>query len=326
MKCSRRRFLRMAASASGLAIFPRQALAQAYPKQPVRIIVGFGPGGASDIVARLIGQSLSERLGQSFIIENRPGASTNIATETVVRAPADGYTLLLVNNSNVFNPAMYDKLNFDFLRDIQPISGVAAGGGIMEVAPSFPAKTLEDFIALAKSSPGKITMATSGVGSAPHIWGELFKLAAGVDLVAVAYRGGSAPALTDLIGGQVQVTFDPLVSSIEFIRAGKLRPLGVTSAARSELLPGVPTIGEFVRDYRADAWWGLGAPKKTSPEIVAILNREINAALADAKMKARRADLTLTPINGSPAEFSSFVADEAERWGKVIRSANIRVE
>ncbi len=323
---SRRQLLQRAAGGSLLLALPPYAWAHPYPTQPVHIVVGFGPGGAADIVARIVGQSLSERLGQPFIIENRPGAVTNIATEAVVRARPDGYTLLLINPANVFNPALYDKLNFDFIRDIAPVASIAATPGVMEVSPSFPAKTVPEFIAYAKANPGKIAMGTGGVGSPPHIWGELFKMMADVDLVPVPYRAGSGPTLSDLVAGQIQVTFDPLVSSIEFIRAGKLRALALTAATRSQVLPEVPTIGEFVPGYRAEVWLGIGAPRTTPSEIVQTLNREINAAIADPKTKARFADLTLTPLRGSSADFGRFIAEEAERWAKIIRAANIKVE
>jgi tripartite-type tricarboxylate transporter receptor subunit TctC len=301
------------------------ATAQTYPTQPVRIIVGFGPGGAGDITARLIGQWLSDRLGRTFIIDNRPGAASNIATEAVVRAPADGYTLLLVTSTNVYNTALYEKLSFDFIRDIAPVASMALNPSVMEVNPSFPAKTVPEFIAYAKANPGKIAMATSGSGSGPHVWGELFKTMAGVDMFPVPYRG-SPPALTDLIIGQVQVMFDPLVSSIEFIRAGKLRPLAVTTATRSEVLPEVPPVGDFVPGYKADSWLGLGAPKNTPPEIVDKLNKEVNAALADPRIKARLAELGTMVLPGSPAEFGKLIAEDTEKWGKVMRAANIKAD
>jgi tripartite-type tricarboxylate transporter receptor subunit TctC len=311
---------------AALPTVSRFACAQAYPIQPVRIVVGFGPGGASDILARLVGQWLSERLHQPFIIENRPGAGTNIATEAVARAPADGHTLLLISSTNVMNIALYERLNFDFIRDIAPVASIAFNPGVMEVNPSFPAKTIPEFIAYAKDNAGKIAMATSGSGSPPHIWGELFKMMAGVDLIAVPYRAGSGPALTDLMAGQVHVTFDPLLSSIEFIKAGKLRALGVTTAARSEILPEVPTIGDFVPGYEAEAWLGIGAPKNTPAEIIARLNKEINAALADPKMKKRIADLGAAPLVKSPTDLAQFVIKDTEKWAKVIRLANIKAD
>jgi tripartite-type tricarboxylate transporter receptor subunit TctC len=292
----------------------------------VRIIVGFGPGGASDIFARLLGQSLSERLGGSFIVENRPGAAGNIAAEAVVNAPGDGYTLLLSQTGNAINATLYERLNFDFIRDIMPVAGIAVDPGVMEVSPSFPATTLPEFIAYARANPGKVTMATSGSGSVGHLWGELFKMMAGVDLIAVPYRGGSGPLLTDLIGGQVQVAFDPLPSSMEFVKAGKLRALGVTTAERSEMLPSVPTIDEFVPGYDAPAWLGIGAPKNTPAEIIIRLNKEINAALADAKMKARIAELGAAVLIKSPTDFAQFVVKDTEKWAKVIRTANIKAD
>jgi len=326
MKLHRRHFLRIAASAVALPALSRIATAQAYPTKPVRIIVGFGAGGASDIFARLLGQWLSEKLGGSFIIDNRPGAAGNIAAEAVVNAPADGYTLLLSQSGNAINATLYERLNFDFIRDIAPVAGVTVGPGVMEVNPSFPAKTVPEFIAYAKANPGKVTMATSGSGSVGHLWGELFKMMAGVDLIAVPYRGGSGPLLTDLIGGQVQVAFDPLASSMEFVKAGKLRALGVTTAERSEILPGVPSIGEFVPGYDAPAWAGVGAPKNTPAEIIDKLNKEINAALADPKMKARIAELGNAVLVKSPTDFGQFVVKDTEKWGQVIRAANIKAD
>jgi tripartite-type tricarboxylate transporter receptor subunit TctC len=326
VKISRRRFLDWALGTAALPTVSRFACAQAYPIQPVRIVVGFGPGGASDILARLVGQWLSERLHQPFIIENRPGAGTNIATEAVTRAPADGHTLLLISSTNVMNIALYEKLNFDFIRDIAPVASIAFNPGVMEVNPSFPTKTIPEFIAYAKDNPGKIAMATSGSGSPPHIWGELFKMMASVDLIAVPYRAGSGPALTDLMAGQVQVTFDPLLSSIEFIKAGKLRALGVTTATRSSMLPEIPAVNEFVPGYEAAAWLGIGAPKNTPPWIIEKLNQEVNAALNDPKMRARLADLGGTPLVNSPIDFARLIANDAEKWGKVIRTANIKLD
>jgi tripartite-type tricarboxylate transporter receptor subunit TctC len=302
------------------------AWSQTYPTRPVRIVVGFGSGGASDILARLIGQWLSERLHQPFIIENRPGAGSNIGTEAVVRAQADGHTLLLISSTNVMNIALYGNLNFDFIRDIAPVASIAFNPGVMEVNPAFPAKTIPEFITYAKANPGKLAMATSGSGSPPHIWGELFKIMAGINLTPVPYRGGSGPALADLMGGQVDVTFDPLLSSIEFVRAGKLWALGITAATRSEKLPQVPTVGEFVPGYEAGAWLGIGAPKNTPFEIIDKLNKEINMALADPEMKARLADLGGTPLVNSPIDFAQLIAKDAEKWGKVIRTANIKLD
>jgi tripartite-type tricarboxylate transporter receptor subunit TctC len=323
MKLPRRQFLHLAAGAAALPAISRFAWAQAYPTRPVRIIVPFPPGGPYDIVARLIGPPLSERLGQPFIIENRPGAGGNIGTEAVVRAPADGYTLLLVGVGSAINVTLYDKLSFKFIQDITPVAAISRVPNIMEVNPSFPAKTVPEFIAYAKANPGKINMASGGNGTAAHVTGELFKIITGVNLIHVPYRG-SGPALTDLIGGQVQVTFDPLPSSIEHIRAGKLRALAVTTAARSEALPEIPTVGEFVPGFEASAWYGVGVPKNTPAEIVDKLNREINAALANPKLKERFADLGSTVMAGSPAEFGNHIADETEKWSKVIRAANIK--
>jgi tripartite-type tricarboxylate transporter receptor subunit TctC len=325
MKLPRRKFLRLAVSAAALPAVSRTARAQTYPAQPVRIIVGFGPGGVSDILARLIGQWLSERFGRPFVVENRPGAGTNVATEAVARAPADGYTLLWLTSSNAINATLYEKLNFDFIRDIAPVASIVLVPSVMEVNSEFPAKTVPEFIAYAKANPGKINMGAAGPGSSTHIFGELFKMMAGVDLVPVQYRS-SGPALTDLMAGQVQVMFDPLGSSIEYIRAGRLRALAVTTASRAEALPNVPTVGEFVPGYEASLWQGIGAPKSTPAEIVDRLNREINAALADPKIKARLADLGSTPLAQSPGDFAKLIASDTEKWGKVIRAANIKAE
>ena len=322
MKLHRRKFLHLAAA---LPAVSRPAWAQTYPTRPVRIVVGFSPGGVTDVVARLIGQWLTERLGHPFVIENRPGAANNIGTELVVRAPPDGYTLLLVNTSNAINATLYDKLNFNFIRDIAPVASITRTPSVMEVNPSFPAKTVSEFIAYAKINPGKISLASAGPGSSSHIYGELFKMMAGVDLVHVHYRS-SGPALTDLIAGQVQATFDPLPASIEFIRAGKLRPLGVTTTTRLEVLPHIPTVSEFVPGYEASGYQGIGAPKDTPPDIIDKLNREINAALADPKFRARLIELgTLIQVS-SPADFGQFIATETEKWSKVIRFANIKPE
>jgi tripartite-type tricarboxylate transporter receptor subunit TctC len=300
----------------------------------VRLIVPIAPGGASDITARLIGQWLSERLGQPFIIENRPGGGNNIGTEAVVRAPADGYTLLLCGITNATNATIYDKLNFNFLRDIAPVAGVSRGTFVLLVNPSVPAKSLPEFIAYAKANPRKVNMASAGNGSAPHVAGELFKMMAGIDMVHVPYRGGG-PALTDLIAGQVQVMFDrtgradlrhAAVSSIESIRAGRLRALAVTTATRSDALADIPTVAEFLPGYEASIWYGVGMPTGTPAEIIGKLNKEINTALADPRMKARLADLGGTVLVGSPADFGKLLADETEKWGKVIRAANIKPE
>jgi tripartite-type tricarboxylate transporter receptor subunit TctC len=289
----------------------------------VRIIIGFAPGGVVEIVARLIGQSLSERLGQPFIIESRPGAASNIATEAVVRAPPDGYTLLVVSSANAINATLYDKLNFVFLRDIAPIASIIRHPFVMVVNPAVPAKTVPEFIAYAKANPGKLTMASGGIGAATHLAGELFKVMTSVDIVHVPYRG-LATSLTDLLGGQVQVAFASTVSSIEYVKTGRLRALAVTAATRSDALPDIPTVDEFVPGYEASIWFGIGAPKNTPTEILDKLNNEINAAVADPNMKARLADLGGTILAGSPADFGKFIADETEKWGKVIRAVNIK--
>jgi tripartite-type tricarboxylate transporter receptor subunit TctC len=326
VKLPRRTFLHLAAGAAALPEVLRIAWAQAYPTRPVRVVVGQAAGSGSDAVARLIGQFLSERFGQEFVIENRPGAAGNIATEAVVRSPPDGYTLLLVNTSSAIDATLYDKLNFDFMRDIAPITGIATFEFVMEVNPSVPTKTLPEFIAYAKANPGKINMASAGIGSAHHLFGELFKMMAGVEMVHVPYRG-STPALTDLLGGRVQVMFDATTSSLPHISSGKLRPLAVTTATRSELLPEIPTIGDFVPGYEAHGWIGFGAPKNTPAAVVDRLNNEINSAISDSSIKARLIDLgglVLPP--SSPADFGKLIADETEKWAKVIRAANIKPE
>jgi tripartite-type tricarboxylate transporter receptor subunit TctC len=323
MKLPRRQFLHLAAGAAALPMASRIARAQAYPSRPVRIVVGFPPGGGADITARLIGQWLSERLGQPFIIDNRPGAGSNIATEAVVRAPADGYTLLLVGGWNAINATLYDKLSFNFIHGIAPVAGIMRVPSVMVVNPSVPAKTIPEFIAYAKANRGKINMASPGTGTGPHIAGELFKMMAGVDMVHVPYRG-AGPSLTDLIGGQVQVTFESMPASIAYIRTGKLRALASTAATRSEALPDVPTVSEFVPGYEASGWFGIGTPKNTPTEIVDKLNNEINAALADPNMKARLAGLGGTALALSPADFGKLITDDTEKWGKVIRAANIK--
>jgi tripartite-type tricarboxylate transporter receptor subunit TctC len=322
MALPRRRFLQFAAAAVAA---PAVARAQGYPTRPVRLIIGYTPGGSADITARLMGQWLTERMGQPFVVESRPGGGTNIATEAVVRAPPDGYTLLLVAPANAINATLYEKLNYDFIRDTVPIAGLNRFPNVMEVNPAVPAKSVPEFIAYAKANPGKINYASSGNGSTIHMSAELFKMMAGVDLVHVPYRG-SAPALTDMLAGQVQVMFDNLPTSIEHIRAGKLRPLAVTGATRSELLPDVPTLADFVPGYESSAWYGVGAPKGTPAEIVDRLNREINAALADPKAKARIAEMGATLITGSPADFGKLVADETEKWGKVVKFAGAKAE
>jgi tripartite-type tricarboxylate transporter receptor subunit TctC len=318
MKLSRHEFLHLAAGAAALPSVSRVAWAQAYPTRPVRWIVGFPPGGTFDIVARLLGQWLSERLGQQFIVENRPGAGTNIGTEAVVRARPDGYTLLLAVTPNAINATLYDKLNFNFSRDIAPVASIARSPSVMLVNPSFPAKTVPEFIAYAKANPGKINMASQGNGTSGHLAGELFKMTAGIDMVHVPFRG-AAPALTDLLGGQVQLMFGSVPSSIEYIRAGKLRALAVTTATRSEVLPDIPTAADFVPGYDVSDWMGAGAPKNTPAEIIDKLNREINAGLADAKLKARFADLGATVIPGSPADFGKLIAEETEKWARVVK-------
>jgi tripartite-type tricarboxylate transporter receptor subunit TctC len=325
MKLPRRTFLYLTAGAAALPALSRNARAQTYPARPVRIIVGFSPGGTADIVARLIGQWLSERLRQPFIIENRPGASSNIAVEAVVRASPDGYTLLQVVATNAINATLYDRLNFNFIRDIAPVASIARVPLVMEVNPSVPAKTVPEFIAYAKANPGKISMASAGIGTPGHVGGELFKMMTGVNMLHVPYRG-SAPMVTDLLGGQVQAAFDNLPVSIEHISAGKLRALAVTTATRSEALPDVPTVGDFVPGYEASSWTGLAAPRNMPAEAVEKLNREINIGLADAKVKARLAELGNVPMLMTAVEFEKFVADETEKWGKVIRAANIKAE
>jgi tripartite-type tricarboxylate transporter receptor subunit TctC len=325
MKLPRRQFLQLAAGAAVLPAASRMADAQAYPSRPVRLIVPVPPGGALDIIARLMGQWLSEKLGQSFIIENRPGGGTNIGVEAVVRAPADGYTLLLVPGSVTANATLYPKLNFDFIRDIIPIALISELPLVMEVNPSFPAKTVPEFIAYAKANPGKISMASGGTGSTSHIGGELLKLRTGIDMLHVPYRGG-APAVTDLLGGQVQVYFSPLPESIETIKAGNVRALAVTTAKRSEALPDVPTIGESVPGFEASTWQGIGAPKNTPAEIVERLNKEINAGLVDPAIKKHLADLGSMPKPLSPAAFKQMIVEETEKWAKVIHEANIPLQ
>jgi len=326
MKLPRRKFLYLATGAAALPTVSRLAWAQApYPTRPVRIIIGFPPGGPSDLAARLIGQWLSDRLGQPFIIENRPGASSNIGTEAVVKASADGYTLLLVSSASAVNATLYDKLNFDFMRDIAPVAGIIRIPIVMVANASVPARSVPEFVAYAKANPGKINFASPGNGTTAHVAGELFKLTAGVDIGHVPYRG-SAPALTDLLGGQVQVIFDTPVTLVEYIRARRLHALAVGTAARAQALPDVPPMGDFLLGYEASAWFGIGAPKNTPPEIVDRLNKEINAGLANATIKARLIDLGATIFAVSPAEFGRFIADETEKWGKVIRAANIKAE
>jgi tripartite-type tricarboxylate transporter receptor subunit TctC len=325
MKLPRRKFLHLAASATALPAVSRIARAQAYPSRPVRLIVPAAAGGVTDILARLMGQWLSDRLGQQLIIENRPGAGNNIGTEAVVRAPADGYTLLVVGPANAINATLYDKLNFNFIRDIAPVAGVLRGPYVLVVNPSVPSKSVPEFIAYAKANPRKLNMASPGNGSTPHVAGELFKMMAGVDMVHVPYRGGG-PALNDLLGGQVQVMFPVTVASMEYIRAGRLRALAVTTETRSHELPDIPTVAEFVPGYEASGWYGIGAPKATPAEIVDKLNKEINAGLADPKIKARLTDLGGAVLALSPADFEKLIADETEKWGNVIRALNIKVD
>jgi len=325
MKFPRRQFLHLAAGAAALPAVSRMARAQAYPTRPVRIIVGGPPGGAFDILARLISQWMSERLGQPFIVENRPGAGTNIATEAVVKAAPDAYTLLVFDASPAINTNLYDNLNFAFLRDIAPVASIVRSPLIMVINPAIPAKTVPEFIVYAKANAGKINMASTGNGATPHVTGELFKIMAGVDMVHVPYRG-AAPAITDLISGQVQVLFISPLVSIEHIKAGKLRGLAVTSEMRWQELPDIPTVGDFVPGFEASQWFGIGAPKNTPAATIDKLNIEINASLADPKIKARLTELGGTTFPGSPADFSRLIADETEKWGKVIRAANIKPE
>jgi tripartite-type tricarboxylate transporter receptor subunit TctC len=325
MKLPRRQFLHLVASAAALPVVSRIARAQAYPTRPVRIVVTFPAGSTSDILARPFAQWLQERLGQPFVIDNRPGAGGTIGTEAAVRASPDGYTLLLVAGAHTVNATLYDKLSFNFIRDIVPIAGISRETAVMTVNPSFPAKTVPDFIAHAKANPGKINMASAGVGSPSHVTGELFKMMTGVNMVHVPYRG-SPPAFTDLIAGQVQVTFQTMAASIAHVRSGTLRALAVTTTARSEVLPDLPSVSEFVSGYEASAVWGLGAPRNTPAEVIEKLNKEMNAALADPKLKGRLTDMGISVLGGSPAEFGQLIVDETEKWGKVIRAANIKPE
>ena len=318
MKLARRRFLHLAAGAAALPTASRFAWAQAYPSRPVRLIIGYPPGGSADITARLTGQWLSERLGQPVVIESRPGAATNLATEAVVRASPDGYTLLLVAPANAINATLYDKLNFDFVRDIVPVAGIIRFPNVVVVNPSLPIKTIPELIAYAKANPGKLNMASSGNGSTIHMSGELFKMLTGINMVHVPYRGG-APALTDLIAGPVHVMFDNIPTSAEHIKAGRLRGLAVTSAARSQVLPDLPTVADFLPGYEASAWYGLGVPRNTPDEVIDKINKGMNAVLADPKSQARFAELGASLLPGSPADFSRLVADETEKWGKVVR-------
>jgi tripartite-type tricarboxylate transporter receptor subunit TctC len=323
MELTRRRLMQLAMGA--LPAAASRARAETYPSRPVRLLVGFAPGGGNDITARLMGQWLSEHLGQPFVIENRPGAGTNVATEAVVNAAPDGYTLLFVAPSAAINATLYEKLNFNFIRDIAPIAGIMRIPNVMVVNPSVPAQTVPEFIAYAKANPGKVNVASPGVGTSVHLSGELFKMMTGVDMVHVAYKG-SAPSLTDLLGGQVQVSFATMPASIEFIRTGRLRALAVTTATRSPALPEVPTVGEFVPGYEVSTWYGVCARMGTPAAVIDKINKEINAGLADPTMKARLADLGGITIAGSPDDFGKLIADETEKWGKVIRAANIKPE
>jgi tripartite-type tricarboxylate transporter receptor subunit TctC len=325
MKLPRRKFLHLVAGAAALPGALCIAKAQAYPTRPVRIMVAFAAGGAQDVLARLIGQWLSERLGQPFVIENRPGGGGNIGAEAVIRAPADGYTLLLVGPPNAINATLYEKLNYNFIRDIAPVAAISREPNVMVVNPSVPAKTVTEFIAYAKANPGTINMGSSGNGSGPHLAGELFKMMTGLAMIHVPYRGAS-PALTDLLGGQVQVMFASMPSAIEYIRAGKLRALAVTTAMRSHALPDIPVIGDFVPGYEASSVYGVGAPRNTPPEIINKLNKEIAAGLADPKMKTRLAALGGAPLPASPADFGKLIADETDKWGKVVKLSGAKAE
>jgi len=323
MKLPRRHFLQLATGAAALPPVSLIARAQSYPSRPVHLLVGFAAGGPNDIIARLIGQWLSERLGQPVIVENRPGAASNIAAEALVKAPPDGYTLLLLGSTNAINATLYEKLSFNLSRDIAPVASIIRQPNVMLVNPSVPAKAVPEFIAYAKANPGKINMASSGNGSASHVCGELFKTMAGVNMVHVPYRGG-APALTDLLAGQVQVYFVPIPASIEYIRTGRLRALAVTTATRSETLPETSTVDEFVPGYGASGWFGVVAPGNTPAAVIEKLNKEINAGLADPKLKAKLTDLGGTVISGSPADFGKLIAEEIEKWAKVIKFAGIK--
>jgi tripartite-type tricarboxylate transporter receptor subunit TctC len=325
MKLLRRKFLYLASGVAALPLFSQMARAQAYPTRPVRIIAGFAAGGGVDITARLIGQWLSERLGQSFVTENRPGAGGNIGTEAVVNAPPDGHTLLLATVPNAVNATLYEKLSFNFIRDIAPVAGIIRVPMVILVHPSVPAKTVPEFTAFSKTNPGNVNMASAGIGSAPHMAGELFNLMAGTKMVHVPYRG-QGPALSDLLGGQVQVLFATTPGITDYIRTGRLRALAVTTSTRAEVLPELPTVGDFVPGYESSQWYGMGAPKNTPAEIIDKLNREINASLADPKMKARLAELGGEPLSGSPSAFGTFIAEETVKWGKVVKFAGMKPE
>jgi tripartite-type tricarboxylate transporter receptor subunit TctC len=325
MKLRRRAFLRLAAGAAALPIVPHAARAQSYPTRPVRLVAGFPPGGVVDMFARLMGQLLSDRLGQPFVIENRAGAGGNLAVEAVVKGPPDGYTLLMIASNNAWNATLYDNLSFNFIRDIAPVASIYSGSGVLVVHPSLPAKSVAELITYAKAHPGKINMASGGVGSAQHVYGELFKIMADVEMLHVPYRGGG-PALTDLLAGQVQLMFDTLATSIGHIRAGTLRPLAVTASKRVEVLPDVPPVADFVPGYEGTGWQGIGVRRGTPAEIIDKLNREINAGLADPQVKARIADLGATVFTSSPAEFGKYIADYTEKWARVIKSAGAKLE
>jgi tripartite-type tricarboxylate transporter receptor subunit TctC len=325
MTLPRRRFLHLAAAAAAIPAVPRIASADAYPSRPVHLVVGYAAGGGTDIAARLLGQWLSERMGQSFAIDNRPGATTNIGTEFVVHAPPDGYTLLVVTAANAINATFYEKLNFNFIADILPIAGLMRVPQVMVVNSSFPAKTVPEFISFAKANPGSINFASSGAGGTDHMAGELFKISAGVNMTHVPYRG-TAPALTDLLGGHVQVVFSSFPPAIEYVRVNELRALAVTSANRSDTLPDIPTVAEFFPGFEASQWYGIGGPKNTPTEIVSRLNREISAALNDSKMQTRIVDLGGTPLPGSPADFGGLIAADTEKWGKVVKAAGLKAD
>jgi tripartite-type tricarboxylate transporter receptor subunit TctC len=326
MKClQRRKFLQVAAGLAPLLIAPRLASAQAYPSRPVRLLIGFAPGGGTDVMARLLQPVLSERLGQQIVIENRPGAGTNLATEAVVQSPPDGYTLLAASLANAGNATLYDNLNFNFVRDTTPVAGIALDPFVLEVTPSLPVKTVPELIAYAKAHPGKVNMGSGGIGSGNHLTGEMLNMMAGIGLVHVPYRG-AGPAMVDLMGGQVQVMFNTMSASLQYVRADKLRALGVATKTRQAALPDVPTVAEFVPGFEASFWTGLAAPKGMPPEIVDKLNKAVNASLEDPKVKASLAEWGATALAGSPADFAKFVAVETEKWGKVIRAANIKAE
>jgi tripartite-type tricarboxylate transporter receptor subunit TctC len=323
MNLLRRQLLQLAAGALAAPAVACRVFADTYPSRPVRLISGFAPAGGNDIIARLIGQWLTERLGQTFVIENRPGAGTNIAAELVIKSPPDGYTLFVTNLSNAINATLYEKLNFDFMRDMLPVTGISQAPAVLAINSSVPAKTITEFIAYAKANPGRTNMGSAGVGSTGHLAGELFKLMAGVNLIHVPYRG-NAPALTDLMAGQIEVLFPSLGSSIEYVKSGKLRALAVTGDTRSEALPDVPTVAETLPGYQAASFYGIGAPRNTPAEIVEVLNKAVNAGLVDPKLNARLADLGYVPLPGPPATFGKLIADETEKWGKVIRFAGIK--